>query len=217
MSGPLFKEGFSYKCRQLTASNYWPSWVCYSAFVLKKYWSRRQSSVMTAHSRDLRACSFLPKAGLLQWPSLSQELLFGFFKTLSHLHCIAPSCLPDFSFHRCGLCIGLRIPSLFNPVSPCLVSFTGIKPPLHRPPALLTPSQYLLRREFSSHRESKTSPSHLFGASARTHWDTKRQQVYCASIQTSQSAIFLASTVLSTVEDVNCYLTKSLFFKKALV
>ena len=119
---------------------------------------------------------------------------------------------PDFSFHRCGLCIGLRIPSLFNPVSPCLVSFTGIKPPLHRPPALLTPSQYLLRREFSSHRESN-----LFGASAWTHWDTKRQQVYCASIQTSQSAIFLASTVLSTVEDVNCYLTKSLFFKKALV
>lgn len=114
---------FSYKCKQLTASNYWHFWVCSSDFVLKQHWSRRQSSVTTAHSRDLRACSFLPKAGLLQWPSLSQELLFGFSKTLSHLHCIAPSCLPDFSFHRCGLCIGLGIPSLLNPVPPpfCLL------------------------------------------------------------------------------------------------
>lgn len=50
--------------------------------------------------------------------SLSQELLLDFSKTLSHLHCIAPSCLPNFFFHRCGLCIGLRIPSLFNPVPP---------------------------------------------------------------------------------------------------
>lgn len=68
-----------------------------------------------------------------------------------------------------------------------LVSVTGIIPPLPRPPALLTLSQHLLPREFNSHRVSEMSSSHPFRASAWTHWDAEKQQVYCASVQTSQS------------------------------
>lgn len=110
MPGPLFKEEFSYKCRQLTASNYWhlgaiPLLLCWSNTDLAD-----RAWVMTA-----TAGIWGPAPFCLRQDSCNGHLfpgaLFGFSKTLSHLHCIAPSCLPNFSFHRCGLCIGLRIPS----------------------------------------------------------------------------------------------------------
>lgn len=70
-----------------------------------------------------------------------------------------------FSCHRCEICTNLRASSLPDPVSSHLLSFIGIIAPLHKPPALPSPSQHLLPREFNSHGGSEPSHDYLFRAS----------------------------------------------------
>ena len=126
LPGPPFKEGFSCKkCGKLTASNCWHlQGLCFH-FCAEAPNVCRQPSATMANGRDTRVCSFLTNTGLLQWPSLSRELPFGFSKTLSDLCCslrlpLAPSCIPHVSLHRCEICTGLRMLSLPNPVPPHL-------------------------------------------------------------------------------------------------
>lgn len=108
LPGPPFKEGFSCKkCGKLTASNCWHLQGLRFHFCAEAPNVRRQPSATMAHGRDTRVCSFLPDTGLLQWPSLSRELPFGFSKTLSDLRC------------------SLRLP-LLHPASPTF-PFTDVR------------------------------------------------------------------------------------------